>query len=100
MMCELCMHALVGLGITCVNVMVGGTVVYWRQLSYMFVVIGRCQGASILNDYNMKYFTVKASLFSCTILDNTSNQLLLDELLFFNVKIIEEPQSKLQKLQA
>ncbi len=49
-MCELCMHALVGLGITCVNVMVGGTVVYWRQLSYMFVVIGRCQGASILND--------------------------------------------------
>ena len=50
--------------------------------------------------YNMKYLTVKASLFSCTISDNTSNQLLLDELLFFNVKIIEEPQSKLQKLQA
>ena len=50
MMCELCMHALVGLGITCIYVMVGGTVVYWRQLSYMFVVIGRCQVASILND--------------------------------------------------
>jgi len=58
MMCELCMHALVGLGITCINVMVGGTVVYWMmQLSYMFVVIGRCQGAFILNDllYEISY---------------------------------------------
>ena len=50
--------------------------------------------------YNIKYLTLKAALFSCTISDNTSNQLLLDELLLFNVKIIEEPHSKLQKLQA